>query len=212
MSKKIALPTASWPDTEDLVKTLLTERRGSHQGWRPITAAMQITQRTEQPWMTAEQFDAWYKTSRAKERAAYSALRASDKNTPRSPLPHQILEVNKIYPVRWRHGDLPIPKPVALACAHYALNYEISYENEPEAISAWFAEHGLQATPAARWLGINSNLIEAALRGFRVRAGQRIPYKPRAYMLRALDWMVRVGPFVPYASHASQASMSSSAD
>jgi hypothetical protein len=67
-----------------------------------------------------------------------------------------------------------------------------------EAFSEWFAPRFGTAGPVSRALELNPKFIPERLNGYVVRDGAREARSPGSTLLRALDWVWRVGPYSPY--------------
>lgn len=104
-----------------------------------------------------------------------------------------------------RSGRLPVKKYEALSCAHYALGFPIPLTltdgvADTDDFQAWFAPRFGMTPPVNGWLDLAEHSLAALMRGYQSRGAGRIPRLADAGHLRALDWVWRVGPVVPWTS------------
>ena len=179
----------TWAGTRELVLALVRQSKGVA-AWRPMRAAMAYgaADSGARVWMTPAEFTRWRSDARAVERKRgrdFSVLDSIGVALERSTL--------------YAHGRSPVPKEVALACAHVMMGFEPPIPaGEPEAFATWFHESFGTVEALAGWLGTTRQRIDNRMRGFRVEGAQRIEITPEISLIRALDWVLRCGPYCPY--------------
>lgn len=185
------LALGSIPGTESLLLAVRRQSAGVD-SWRPLRSALQHATADSSPrvWMTTDEFNRWFK-----EQAVLHIKRKRE-----GPNPTEALNMNPRRKRQLIHGEDTPSKIEALACAHYAMRFDLPAEAQDDrAFDAWCVEHfGGPNYFLAAWLGITSSALAAAMLGYRMQAGQRVASKPRVALIRALDWVRRMGPVCPY--------------
>lgn len=179
-----------WPDTSDLVDSIFEESTRGY-AWRPKRAAIAHAEAFSVCWMKPEEFTHWLIAGRASARKL------------RVPLPHVALSLNRDAVGDYQAGRRSVPKITALACAHWAFNLTPP-TFEDESFDQWFAVRFGEATKIEEWLNMARGLLPDYLRGFEIRSGSRVDKIPHPTLIRALDWVWRKGPFVPYGERAPE--------
>lgn len=159
-------------------------------GWNLRDAADQAVTRSQDlgagSWMTAAQFSEWSERHFPARRRIGDAM-------------EQAVGLSKQAARRRREGDVKVSKQEALACAHYAMGFPMpAPAGDVEAFSRWFAARFVTAYSVNAWLELGGGAITHCLRGFVLRDGSRFEALPDATLIRALDWVWRVGPVVPW--------------
>ena len=97
---------------------------------------------------------------------------------------------------RYARGAAPVPKIMALAAAHYALQLPApAVDSSHVAFAAWFFDRfpSDRIAQLAEHLDCTEETIRKALRGYTLVKGERAPRSPTPQLLRALDWIYRLG-------------------
>lgn len=106
---------------------------------------------------------------------------------------------------RRREGSISVSKHEALACAHYALGFPLpTPAGDVEAFARWFGRHFATANSVNLWLDLSNGFISFRLRGYAMRGEERVSTVPDATLIRALDWVHRVGPVAPWFEETGQ--------
>ena len=96
-------------------------------------------------------------------------------------------------------GAKRITKSEALACSHYLLGWATPVPaGDSAAFADWFYPRFGGTECIGEWLEVRPRALCDRLRGFEVRDGQRIKRGPETSLVRALDWVWRIGPACPY--------------
>ena len=171
-----------WSDAETLLGRLAYES-ARQWSWRPARAGMLVgIQEGPAVWMTVAEFEAW--RARFKLRGA------------------KLFEVTSIGRHRLasiRERGEPISRVEALACAHYALGLDQPVASgDVEAFAAWAAPRFGAFEALGAWLQVRGDWITDRMRGYDLRGGKRIERTPEGSLIRAMDYVWRVGPSCPY--------------
>ena len=192
------LTDGTWTGTEEAVASLVQDSMHKH-GWRPVRAACLLTlaeiNDRDRVWMTPEEFAAWVKVAKAV---------AKSRKEPTNAAQHDLgLTAGRVYDLQRRERvelrGLKISKVEALACAHYAMGLlKPVPTGDADALQAWFMPRFGNVTHAASFLDVTDAWLGNRLRGWSLVRGQRKTVLPEGYLIRALDWLYRVGPICPY--------------
>lgn len=197
------LTDGTWTGTEDAVAALVQDSMHKH-GWRPVRAATLLTMaelnQRGRVWMTPEEFKTWVGVAKAvtKQRKEPLAVAQHDLG----------LTAGRVYdlqrPDRVALRGLKISKVEALACAHYAMGLPRPVEpGNAEALMEWFAPRFGAVVNVAAFLDVTDAWLGARLRGWMLTRGERRDAPPEGFLVRALDWVYRVGPVCPYGDRPS---------
>lgn len=178
--------------TNELVEALVAESTNSMKAWRPVRAATVAALSVERSrgtrtWMTQAEFGAWaqqhFPTGRKTAGLTMEVAVGITKKRRKS-----ILEGSEVTPTE------------ALAMAHFStLGWARPImPGNAEVFSAWYTPKFGAALPAAMVLEIKDATISDRLRGYALKRGARHERLPEIGLIRALDWLYRVGPFCPY--------------
>ncbi|AKU43505.1 hypothetical protein CPT_Sansa101 [Caulobacter phage Sansa] len=186
----------TWSGTDALVASLVLESRGAP-AWRPVRAAVvAATSDVENRiWMTPEEFADWVQGAKA------LAMRLGRGTThPYQDLQIAPLRVKKLKnPKLMAAEGLIIKKGEALACAHYLMNFPKPVDNgDVEGFADWFDRRLKSVNLIAPYLNMGADTLGSRLRGYDVVRDQRVERKPEGWLIRALDWIDRMGPICPY--------------
>jgi hypothetical protein len=182
------LCTGTWAGTADLVRRLVYSSMHAY-GYRPDRAALLYAlhdcNSETRMWMSPEQFQAWRKEARA-----IAKVRGTGK-------PEDEIGIS-LWSAR-HYSANGAPKTIALACAHYLHGHDLPVPaNDWRALDPWYRARFGSTERVAEWLQISATTLSDRLRGFSLVKGEREPREPEAYLIRALDWLWRFGPFCPY--------------
>lgn len=173
-----------WGEPEILADAIFAE--GSRNpGWRVKRAAM-VHAESEGVWMTADEFSAWVDGGRLLARR-WGAQR-----------PEVAIGLPRKKRLAYEKGSTQVPKPVALACAHWAFNLAPPPIETSAQLDAWFAPRFGDVPAVEAWLDMSKGLLGDYLRGWQSRAGGRVAREPYPVLIRALDWVWKKGPVLPY--------------
>lgn len=157
--------------------------------WTLADAASQAVARSRDPggsWMTPDQFAQWC------ERFFPSGRQIGDAMERAIGVPKRAAKMR-------RDGLIVISKTEALACAHYAMGFPVpTPPGNTEAFAEWLASRFVAANAVNGWLELSGGYVANRVRGFVLRDGVRHPAPADVGMIRALDWVYRVGPVVPW--------------
>lgn len=185
----------TYAGTAEMAQILLDESK--HAGaWRPIRAAVALSleRRSRSAWMTVEELADW--TVQAAVRGKVSSPRIK---------PHDAIGLSRPQLARRLRGVQRITKAEALACGHYLPGFPLPVAGpEPELLAEWFYPRFGGTERIGTWLEIQPSRVADRLRGYDVREGVRIPRAPEVWLMRALDWVSRMGPVCPYGASAAQ--------
>lgn len=174
-----------WDGTADLVTKVLDSSRPPS-GWRVPRAALAAAA-VDRIWMTPEQFKDWL--------LAQEFL-AKKRKDPVKPV--LALEI-KAQKMDYLRGKRPISKMHALAMAHYAAGLPMPIEPEDTvAFDHWFTENFGITTGAGEFLDVGQSYIGDRVRGYDITRKGRAERLAGPALIRALDWILRMGPFCPY--------------
>lgn len=181
------------PGTAELIEALVRESiYGPH--WRPIRSAavmaMAVSAAGDHVWMTTAEFDAW------------KAMHFPDRRRGATSGLMRVLDMGKGRLASIRAGS-PVKKWEALACAHYALGLPLPIESgNPEVFARWIVETFGATVSIAGAAGLAKDRIADRMSGRELCRGVSVKREPEEAMIRALDWIRRVGPFSPYGQRA----------
>lgn len=179
-----------WPDAKSLVEVVVEESRGIS-AWRPGRAALLLSA-APRVWMTSGQFYAWL-----------HAQNFLHKRTPGAPKPIEAVGIASRRRLALLKGDAQVTKLEALAMAHYAAGIAPPIEpDDVPAFSAWVGEKFGASRQLAAFLEVHQSYIQDRVRGFDIQNTRRIPRLPDITLIRAMDWVLRFGPFCPYGEPA----------
>lgn len=156
-------------------------------GWTPARAGAlgAITDTDERVWMTTAEFEAFRERLQLGRRGRTGLLQ-SELNIGKGRL-KAILDGS------------PISRLEALACAHFSLGFEMPIRpGEPAAFAAWVAPRFGETKPVCKWLQLRTDHIVDRMVGYDLVNGKKLARVPQADLIRALDWVYRVGPVSPY--------------
>jgi hypothetical protein len=159
--------------------------------WRPVRAAL-VLAATEPAkghrWMTPAEAEAWilrhFPPNRQVRGYGIDAAVGISKNRRRSIL----------------DGAL-VHKAEAMAMAHYGVfgrDRPLLEDSSPAAFSEWFTANFANARAVGAAIDRTSHFLTERMVGFSIERGVRVPRLADAGTIRALDWLLRVGPHVPY--------------
>lgn len=196
------LTAGTWEGTEEAVASLVQESMHKH-GWKPVRAGALLNLadlNRKGVWMTPEEFKTWIGIAKAL---------AKQRKEPIAVAQHDLgLTKGRIYdlqrPERVALRGLKISKMEALACAHYVMGFDHPVPpGDADALSAWFEPRFGNVTNAAAFLDVTDSWLGARLRGWMLSRGNRKVTLPEGFLVRALDWVWRVGPICPYGDRPS---------
>ncbi len=191
MNKDIQAATkGTWAGTDQLVDDLIDDSKHVF-GWRASRAALLAGRNIQdRVWMTTDQFNDW-------RAIAKKAAKLRGDPAPRAP-ELEAIGVNYDQAARLAKG-MAVRSTIALACAHYLAGFQLPIPaDDPEAFAAWFEPRFGGADQVNRWLQLTPGWISARLQGFETVKGERSERTPPAHLIRALDWIITVGPVCPY--------------
>lgn len=176
--------------SKEVIEEIVTE--SAHvPAWRPVRAAAVralAVKESVQPWMWPAEFWHWAGGLRRGERGVFQS------ETGIAPARRKAI----------MHGA-PISPSEALAIAHYRAGLPVPIELESAAFETWFMPRFGAARPVARVLCVNPETLTDQMRGYALTSGGRALRKPDITLVRALDWVWRVGPFSPYGDRLGEA-------
>ncbi|MBU0801377.1 MAG: hypothetical protein KKA05_10320 [Alphaproteobacteria bacterium] len=184
------LVAGTTPNTRPLLEALLAESTYPA-NWKPLRAAMEImvVEDHGRVWMSPEQLTTWKAEAKALCRA---------RGLPTTRIHDHIGMSAAMLKVRCA-GSVPVTKLESLACAHFAFGLDLPIAaGDARAFADWFRPLFGGTTQVSRWLGIDHDMIDARMAGFAIRGGKRFERSPEIGMIRALDWLIRIGPITPY--------------
>jgi hypothetical protein len=185
------LAHGTWDGTLDLLTALAYESMHAF-GWRPRRAAILYAEQDigaaeDRVFMSGPEFAAWRTDAKALAKA-----RGHDRDVAGAVLGLSAFQARSL-------SEKGASKAVALACAHYLFGLELPIAAEdPRLFEEWYRPRFGGTERVADWLQVNPNWLSARLRGFEVIKDERVERLPPAYLIRACDWLWRVGPFCPY--------------
>lgn len=179
--------------TDALVARVVKDSAANMPSWRAARAgvAMAIADAASKDhvWMTTAEFAAWFSRFVAPPRPG-ARLRVS------------MEEVVGIATHRRRAimDGARIRKWEALAMAHYAIHGDVLpiAPGDPAAFNAWVTGNFGFVEAIARAVEVEARYISSRMAGYRMVDGQRFARTPEQPIIRALDWVLRVGPYSPY--------------
>lgn len=175
---------------ENLISAVQAEGMGAPT-WRPLLDVMEceLADRGGRVWMTTQEFTEWLKEQEILRRRRKDPIKAAEAVGMGDGRRRSLL-----------HGRTPVSKAEALACAHYARRLPLPFGPDDNEAFAEFIDQAFGgARQVAMWLQMNPNTIGNQMRGFHINAKhERVPTKVDPALARALDWIVKVGPFCPY--------------
>lgn len=160
--------------------------------WRPVRAAalMALGMGEVQVWMTTEEFTTWLERNfPLRKRSATIGLA-------------EAIGIG----VRRRATLLAggaVWKIEALAMAHYAAGLPLPVPvGDVDAFSTWVMQKfgAVRAVTAA--LDLGPTYVSDRMRGYDINNGGRLVREPEVDIIRALDWVWRMGAFSPYGQRA----------
>lgn len=182
----------AWPDAGDLVTKILDESKGVT-SWRPARAAL-LHSAQERSWMTPIQLQAFLLSHDflAKRLGQEKAL--------------ALLPELKSPKLDYLRGIRPVPKMIALACAHVQACFEMPIPaGDVPAFDRWFTEHFGHAAGVTEFLDVAESYITDRIRGYDMSRTGRQARLAGPALIRALDWVRRMGPFCPFGEGSSPA-------
>lgn len=180
----------SYAGTQEIVERVVKESVGPV-SWRPVRAAAAMALALEGAgahhcWMTQAEFEAWYLRFASGKRAHVREVEA-------------LVGIGHPRMKRLIAGEA-VTKTEALAMAHYAIfgaRLPIEAHHAPT-FAAWYEAHFAATRTPADTLCVAKAYISDRMRGYGIDHGQRVAREPGVALIRALDWMLRVGPCSPY--------------
>lgn len=180
------LTANTYVGTREVVDALIKDSSWHPPAWRPVRAAaaraLGLREAEGHIWMTAEEFGRWLETYTPGKRGE----------------PLRQVGIARSRRAAILDERMPIKAIEALAIAHYRAGLPVPCELAPEAFEAWFTPRFGYAAAVANVLGVNGRLITEQMRGFAVTSAGRAQRLPDITLVRALDWVWRVGPISPY--------------
>ncbi len=182
------LDAESYPGAQDLVMQIVDESK-QLRSWRPLRAAAAALEPREDPiWMTADQFSRWHIGEMAIRRKLANEIR-----------PAADLGISATVRAGYLNGSQTIPKIIALACAHISAGHALPVPAEDHELFAhWFHPRFGAVESITDFLDMGKSQIADRLKGYQMVEGVRRVRQPGPALIRALDWVYRVGPFCPY--------------
>jgi hypothetical protein len=177
--------------TREIVEAIVKES-GAIPAWRPVRASAVLAMAAaaapkDHVWMTCEEFAAFADRFFPLQKAGGGV----------KPLAKHIGVAMKRR--RAIIAGEPVRKIEALACAHYAAGLPLPIApGDVRAFHEWF--HGVfgAARAVGIALGISHGYIPERLAGYELAGGARRARSPDEQLIRALDWMRRMGAVSPY--------------
>lgn len=175
--------------TSDIVAAVIKESTGVP-AWRPVResalmAMAAVDPPKDQVWMTTNEFE-------------YFLGEHFQPNTKRAANLASFLGIGKRRRAAMLAGAR-ITKVEAMACAHYATGQLVPLMVGSVALfEAWITKSFGAAKPLADALGVADSYILDRMKGYAFTRGQRVERVPDVTIIRAIDWVWRVGPFSPY--------------
>lgn len=187
------LVDGSWTGTEGLVRQIMDESRHA-EGWRPGRAALMTAALDappiDGPYLTPEQFADWKVMAKALAKA-----KGWEKPEPALGLTPQQLRLLRARGVT--------SKAQALAMAHYLCGLPMPVPaGDSDALQAWYRPRFGGTERVAAWLDMDDRVLADRLRGFSLQKQGRTPRPPEPWLVRALAWLWRMGPYCPYGPKA----------
>jgi hypothetical protein len=185
------LVAGAYVDTGPVVQAIVKES-AYHGAWRPVRAAailaMAAKENVATSWMTAEEFEALVKAAGMEGRRRGSTERL------REDLGMTSLRRQKLL-----NGSAEASKIEALACAHLSLRFPMPVPaGDCAAFGRWVMPRFGAVEPVADFLGVRGAYILDRVKGFEITRGERRPRSPEPDLIRALDWLWRMGPVNPF--------------
>lgn len=171
----------TWAGTKDLIGAMIEESKFAI-GWRPMRAAALLVQAEMQPriWMAPEEFARWRKMVKI-----YRTVPNSEADL-RTAMGWTTERMTK-----YESGDAPIPKVVALACAHYL--HDLPFPEicrTPEGFDVWVEREFSNAARITDFLDVSK----------RTMVHYRTVGAP-GDLVRAMDWTLKMGGLCPFGAH-----------
>jgi hypothetical protein len=187
--------SGSWGGTAEAVDKLIHESMHVY-GWRPARAALlyaladlarPVDYGEEEPmWMSGPEFARWRAEIKLVAKARKQAMKAQD-----------FLGVSD-FQVRLMEKT-GAPKWIALACAHALFGHDLPVPaDDVDAFREWYDARFRAVDRVAAWLGVGHKWLSCRMSGFEMVGGQRAERSPSAGLIRACDWLWRMGPYCPY--------------
>jgi hypothetical protein len=179
----------TYPGTPELVATIISESK-NHPAWRPARAGALMALAEEQPriWMTQQQFIDWLDVN------SWVSRRRKEGVTP-----IQAIGMSPRTKLKLIRGERPVSKVEALACAHYHARFDVpTPPGDVNAFAIWVNDTFGAARRIGEWLDLTNTIITDRMRGFDIDLGRRRVRAPEIDLIRAMDFVARCGPFVPY--------------
>lgn len=182
----------TWDGTAPLM-TVIAEESQYGECWRPVraAAALALAARDVEPghvWMTTDEFRHFLDKVIGRGRKQGTGT-------------ERLMEMVSIGYAR-RHYILngsPIHKVEALACAHASLGLPLPIPAEQHALfGAWLHEFFGEVAPVAAALEVDPRTLHRRVAGFSNDRGVRRACEPEAQIIRAMDWLWRVGNVSPF--------------
>lgn len=185
-----AICDGTFTGTQPLIEALV-ENSTHAPAWRPVRAAAALGLAAQDPpaghvWMTPAEFAAFIERH-FPVRSNRAGRLQSELGIARSRR-HAILE-----------DGAPVGKAEALACAHYALGLPLPIPpGDTTAFAGWIEPRFGLVSALTAALDVAPRYITSRLKGYEVTSRGRRERLPDAGLIRALDWVWRVGPISPY--------------
>lgn len=172
--------------TQEIVEAVVKE--STHlPAWRPVRAAAALALAGEQhravnPWMTTAEFADWVAGFRKNDRGLIQTAVGIAPSRRKSIL-----------------DGAPISRTEALAIAHYRAGLPLPLPvGDVAAFGAWVVPRFGPVRALSRTLGLSEDYINDRLNGFDITHSARVIRTPEVSLIRAMDWVWRVGPISPY--------------
>lgn len=185
------LARGTWDGTEELLLSITYESMHAF-GWRPRRTAALYAEADlgvdgDRTFMSGAEFAAWEENAKA-----LAKVRGEDRKVAQAVLGISRFQARD-------YAENGASKIIAVACAHYLFGLPMPIAAEdPRAFDAWYRPRFGGTERVGQWLQVNPDWIGARLRGFEVIKDSRHTRLPPAHLIRACDWLWRIGPFCPY--------------
>lgn len=176
----------TYEGTREIVLALVKESTNVP-AWRPVRAAalMALGIGENSVWMTTEEFAAWIeKNFPMRQRGATGRMMDA-------------VGFGKARRASLLAGER-VRKVEALAMAHYGAGLPLPCPvGDVDAFSTWATEKFGAVRVVNAALELSESYVTDRMRGYDINGG-RVPREPDALLIRALDWVWRMGAFSPY--------------
>ena len=187
------LAVGCWTGTQAAFMAVYRASRGPHT-WHAARAAIEHVTAPDRVWMRPEEY-----TQALNDQRHFNRSRDHGEMW-------GALGISQDTSDRMRSGQRPMRKHEAIVVAHVRLRLPVPDLYDREVFQAYVADRFGASADLDAWLELPGNCIADVVRGFKMGGGVRQARPVTEGLIRALDWVDRMGPVpAPYGDRTAAA-------